>query len=123
MSIKIVIDMNLSQEWIEVFHKAGWQAIHWSALGAPNAKDELIMAWAVEHQHVVFTHDLDFSAILASTNASAPSLIQLRVQNMLPESLAETVITAVRQFELHLELGAIITIDHSKQRVRILPFE
>lgn len=32
-------------------------------------------------------------------------------------------ITFVRQFEGHLAQGAIITIDHSKQRVRILPFE
>lgn len=51
MTIKIVIDMNLSREWVEVFRKQGWQAVHWSSLGAPDARDEMFMAWAVEHQH------------------------------------------------------------------------
>ena len=36
---------------------------------------------------IVFTHDLDFSSLLFATGAKAPSVIQLRVQNILPSSL------------------------------------
>lgn len=121
MSIKIVIDMNLSNEWVEIFRSQGWEAVHWSSLGAPDARDEVIMAWAVVNQHIVFTHDLDFSAILASTKAPAPSVIQLRIQNIMPESLATTVVAAIHQFEDRLVNGALITVDHGKQRARILP--
>lgn len=60
MSIKLVIDMNLSPDWIPVLNDHGWQAIHWSAVGDPRASDRTIMEWAVKHEHVVFTHDLDF---------------------------------------------------------------
>jgi len=121
MSIKIVIDMNLSYEWVAIFRSHGWQAVHWSSLGPPYTRDEVIMAWAVDNQHVVFTHDLDFGAILASTKASTPSVIQLRIQNIMPESLAETVVAVIYQFEEQLAQGALITVDHRKQRARILP--
>lgn len=121
MSIRIVVDMNLSREWVDIFHSQGWQAVHWSTLGLPDALDEEIMAWAVTNHYAVFTHDLDFSAILASTKASVPSVIQLRIQNIMPESLATTVIAAIRQFEHLLNQGVLITIDHGKQRARILP--
>ena len=121
MNIKIVIDINLSYEWVDIFRSQGWQAVHWSSVGPSDIGDEVIMTWAVENQHIVFTHDLDFSAILSSTKATAPSVIQLRVQNIMPESLAEIVIAIIRQFADLLEHGALITVDHGKQRARILP--
>jgi predicted nuclease of predicted toxin-antitoxin system len=57
MSIKILIDMNLSPEWKSVFTSAGWTATHWSEEGDPRASDRVIMDWAVSNDYVVFTHD------------------------------------------------------------------
>ncbi|MBF0240776.1 MAG: DUF5615 family PIN-like protein [SAR324 cluster bacterium] len=54
----------------------GHEVKHWSQIGAPNAPDTEIMDWARKNKNVVFTHDLDFSALLFSTNATAPSVIQ-----------------------------------------------
>jgi hypothetical protein len=31
MSIKILIDMNLSPDWVPLLQDAGWQARHWAA--------------------------------------------------------------------------------------------
>jgi predicted nuclease of predicted toxin-antitoxin system len=121
MSLKILVDMNLSPEWCEAFAAVGWESVHWSAIGEPTADDRTIMQWAVERGYLVFTHDLDFSAILAATQASGPSVIQLRVQNILPDALAETVIGAMRQYEEQLLNGSLIVIEHSRQRIRILP--
>ena len=59
-SMKIVIDMNLSPQWVQVLMNAGHEAVHWSTIGAPNAPDREIMAWAQANGFVVFTHDLDF---------------------------------------------------------------
>ncbi len=33
MTIRIVVDMNLSVEWIPLLEQAGWPAVHWSAIG------------------------------------------------------------------------------------------
>ena len=30
MSVKILIDMNLSPDWVPVLKRHGWSAVHWS---------------------------------------------------------------------------------------------
>ena len=71
MSLRIVVDMNLSVEWIPMLEQAGWVAVHWSSIGDPRADDATIMSWAATHDHVVFTHDLDFGTTLALTQAGS----------------------------------------------------
>ena len=119
--IKILIDMNLPPLWIEVFDAEGWEAVHWSKIGDFGATDEVIMKWAQDHGFIVFTHDLDFGSILAATGAAAPSVIQIRTQNIMPESIGTTVVAAIKKFEDKLGDGALISIDHSNARARILP--
>lgn len=121
MSLKILIDMNLSPEWREVFQRTGWEAVHWSAIGEPTANDRQLMAWAQANGYVVFTHDLDFGAILAATRAAGPSMIQLRVQNILPETLGNILVAVIRQHSVLLEAGALMVVDHGRERVRLLP--
>jgi predicted nuclease of predicted toxin-antitoxin system len=119
--MKLLIDMNLSPRWVEVFERNGWQAIHWSAVGDPRATDRAIMEWANANQYVVFTHDLDFGTLLAITHAKGPSVIQVRAQDVLPEHLQGVVVPAMRQHERLLEAGALVMVDESTSRARILP--
>jgi len=85
--MNIIIDMNLSPDWCEVLAKDGILAFHWQTVGASNAPDSEIMQWAKEHGYVVFTHDLDFGTLLALTQATSPSVRQVRTQNMTPHHL------------------------------------
>lgn len=119
--MKILIDMNLSPQWCEVFTNYGWESLHWSAVGDPRTTDRLIMTWAEVNGYIVFTHDLDFGALLAATKAASPSVIQVRAQNVLPAHLEGIIIDTLRQFESVLESGALIVIDEARSRVRILP--
>jgi len=68
-----------------------------------------------------FTHNLDFGAILAATGATAPSVIQLRAQDVLPEATGSSVVRALHQFEDALQKGAIVTVQPEQSRVRMLP--
>ncbi|MEW6086758.1 MAG: DUF5615 family PIN-like protein [bacterium] len=120
--MKLLIDMNLSPLWIEIFRQHGIQSIHWSTIGDPCAVDSIIMNWALENGYVVFTHDLDFGALLSNTRTKGPSIIQVRTQDIMPEHLSEKLINVIKQYESLLESGSIITIDENKCRVRILPF-
>jgi predicted nuclease of predicted toxin-antitoxin system len=121
--MKLLIDMNLSPDWSEVFIKQGWQAVHWSSVGDPRATDQVIMDWARTNSYVVFTHDLDFGTLLALTYARGPSVIQVRAQDIMPATLGDRVVSIVRQYESILERGVLITIDETKARVRILPIQ
>ena len=47
--------------------------------------------------------------------------IQLRSQDLMPDAIGEMVVSALRQFEIQLESGALVTIDTTRLRVRLLP--
>lgn len=121
--MKILLDMNLSRDWVPVLESAGFEAVHWSTIGNPSATDKVIMAWALTNDYIVFTHDLDFGTLLAMTQADAPSVIQVRSQDILPANLGNLVINALRQFQQELEMGALVTVDEAKAKVRILPIQ
>jgi predicted nuclease of predicted toxin-antitoxin system len=88
--MKPLVDMNLSPRWVQFLATKGIDALHWSPVGDARATDETIMRWAIDRGYAVFTHDLDFSAILATAGASGPSVLQVRAQNVLPEAIGRT---------------------------------
>jgi predicted nuclease of predicted toxin-antitoxin system len=79
------------------------------------------MEYAIANEYVVFTHDLDFSTILALTHKKKPSVIQIRSAELTPDTTAATVITALQKAAPYIEEGAIVTLDEDKTRIRILP--
>ncbi len=121
--MNILLDMNLSPEWVAVLQKHGYGAVHWSDTGDPRAEDIDILEWARKNEYAVFTNDLDFSRLLALTSSPGPSVIQIRGGHLLPEDAERVVISALTQSEEELMRGAIISIDERSWRVRILPIE
>ena len=79
------------------------------------------MAWARDHGFVVITHDLDFSALLASAEAAGPSVLQVRTQDVLPDTIGSDVVRVLRDHRAALDHGAIISVDELTARVRVLP--
>ncbi len=112
--------MNLSPLWVSVFKNQGWKAVHWSTIGDPRAADTIIMNWARQHHYIVFTHDLDFGTLLAITHLDGPSVIQVRTEDVMPDSLSTRLIQILLQYETTLDKGALITVDETKNRLRIL---
>ena len=119
--MNLVLDMNLSPAWIAVLQSHGWNAKHWSEIGAASAPDVEIMAWAKANDFSVVTNDLDFSAILAATRASGPSVVQIRGQDLAPAVLGSTLMSVLQAARDDLRQGAILTIDLRSARVRTLP--
>ena len=121
MKPKLLIDMNLSPQWVPVLQNHGWEAVHWSDVGNPRASDRDVMDWAMAHGCIVFTHDLDFGTMLALTHDVGPSVIQVRAENILPDYLGGSVVAALNQHETDLSSGALVVVDESRSRVRVLP--
>lgn len=121
MSVRLVIDINLSPEWVAELTSHGWSAVHWSMVGDASAEDSVIMAWALANGYVIFTHDLDFGTMLALTHATGPSVLQVRGQNVLPEDIGPLVIAALRQHETALAASALVVVEVKSCRVRVLP--
>ncbi len=121
MSLKILVDMNLPRSWTAEFSLHGWFSVHWSSVGDPRADDEVIMEWALQNGHVVFTHDLDFGNLLAMKRVAGPSVIQVRSQKVLPKFIGPIVVDAIKQFESLLQVGALVVVEPKKSRARVLP--
>jgi predicted nuclease of predicted toxin-antitoxin system len=119
--MKILVDMGLPPAWCDLFKQHEIDALHWSTIGNPKAKDQEILAWARANGFIVFTHDLDFGHLLALTHAAGPSVIQVRSEDVLPEKIGPVVLRALRQHQDLLNSGALVVIDPSDFRVRILP--
>lgn len=121
--MKILVDMNLSPAWASWLKQSGHEAIHWSNVGRHDASDKKIMIWARERGYIVFTHDLDFSAILAAANSDAPSVIQIRTQDITPDHCGNLLIDVLNRYAKAISTGALISIDENRSRIRLLPLK
>ena len=94
-------------------------------IGRPSASRRPLIARSCRgraNHFVPLTHDLDFSAILAAGAEAGPSVVQLRMQDLLSERALAVIVTAVNAHADVIERGALMSIDESGARVRILPF-
>lgn len=119
--MKLLVDMNLSPSWVSALETDGFEAVHWSKIGQPDAPDSQLFAWARQHEYIIFTHDLDFGAMLALTGAGLPSVFQIRTQDVAPAALAPRVTVLLKRFEVELKAGVLIVADELRERVRLLP--
>ena len=115
--------MNLPPSWVEFLSGHGFEALHWSSLGDGRATDSEIMQWALDNGYVVFTHDLDFTTLLAVSDAKGPSIVQLRSQDVLVDAVGDQVVAVLKKHEDALRSGAIVTVDMVSSRVRLLPIQ
>jgi predicted nuclease of predicted toxin-antitoxin system len=121
MCLKLLFDMNLPVRFAEHFFRKGFEARHWSSIGNPAAKDTELMEYAKNNSYTVVTYDLDFSAILAATQAEKPSVIQVRTVESHISDVLNLLEQVVTQAESELLAGAIVTLEVDRLRIRVLP--
>lgn len=52
--MKLLIDVNLPPQWVDVLKAEGVESIHWTEVGDPRAPDEEVVRFARECGYVVF---------------------------------------------------------------------
>ena len=119
--MNLLVDMNLSPSWVDRLARHGFEAVHWSTIGAATAPDVEILMWANEHHFIVITNDLDFSAILAASSGATLSVVQIRTQDPLSDEVVTIVAKAIDAHREDVERGALLSIDEAGTRVRMLP--
>ncbi|HEX4767694.1 MAG TPA: DUF5615 family PIN-like protein [Lichenihabitans sp.] len=120
--MKLVVDMNLSPDWITALRGFGHDAIHWRSVGPANAPDDEILQWARAEGRTVLTSDLDFGSLLATSGASKPSVVQLRTGTTLPSRIGSLIARVLRETEADLLSGALVTVAEDRVRLRPLVF-
>ncbi len=119
--MKFLLDQGLPRSTVAELHHAGFEAEHVGDLGLARAPDELILRQALERDAVVLTLDADFHRLLALSGDTAPSVIRLRAQGLLPAEIARL----CRQIHTHahhdLVRGAVVSCDRTAFRLHRLP--
>lgn len=119
--MKLLLDQNIPRGWLTELRAAGHEVYLWSDIGPRGADDDTICRWAFGNACVVLTFDLDFGTILQATGAVGPSVLILRARDGRVERSGSQLLAVLDKFRLHLELGALVILDHDRQRVRLLP--
>ena len=113
--------MNLTPDWVEVFQREGWDAIH-GPIPAIRAR-RTNPSWTGRGPMAALSSPTIWISELSwrSPRAGAPSIVQLRAQNVLPGAVKDHVVDALRRYEPELKAGALLTVDQARLRVRLLP--
>ena len=119
--MKLLLDMNAPPSMTGVLAPAGHDVVHWSTIGAATAPDSEVLGWAAANGYVLVTHDLDFGALLASGALAAPSVVQIRTLDLRPDQYSPRLLAVLEQERVALGAGALISVDETTSRVRILP--
>ncbi len=113
--------MGLARSTVAFLHAQGHDAIHLRDQGLQRADDGEIVEKARSEDRVILTHDLDFSRIVAVSQARVPSVITFRLSDMRPARVNRYLAEVLARFSKELETGALISVSEQGIRVRPLP--
>lgn len=119
--MKLLLDVNISPSVAARLRSAGHDAVRATEVLDARASDASIVATALGLDAVVVTRDQDFSMLVALSGATRPSIINLRVSAVDASALAALIEAVVREVQVDLQAGAIVTVDDARMRVRTLP--
>lgn len=77
--MKLPVDMNLSPRWIGALAGAGFEAVHWSTVGAMSAPDREIMAYAIGRQVLAALRQMEAELHEGALITVDPNRTRLRV--------------------------------------------
>ena len=119
--ISILLDQGLPRSAASVLRDEGWDVLHTGDIGLSRSTDKQILEYAQREERVIITLDSDFHTILALTNASAPSVIRIRLESLRGHGLAHLIKKIWPKIEPQVKKGAMVTVTESGIRIRNIP--
>lgn len=120
--MKYLVDNAISPKVSEILSANGFDCVHVRDLGIGNAADLEIFERAARDGRTLISADTDFGTLLATYQATVPSVVLLRkVANHRPFVQAALLIANLPAFEDDLERGSVVVISESRIRARKLP--
>jgi predicted nuclease of predicted toxin-antitoxin system len=117
--LDVGITPRLGQLLVESGHTYRYVPAHYS----DRLPDSEIMEIARLHDEVLITHDLDFGAQLAFSGQNRPSIIIFRIHHINADVFYKILMTNWDNIESPLEAGALILIENTNVRIRLLPIK
>ncbi|MBC7189319.1 DUF5615 family PIN-like protein [Candidatus Aerophobetes bacterium] len=119
--MKFLADMGISQSTVNWLREKGFDTIHLREKGLQRISDATIIKKAQEEGRIILTCDLDFGDIMAASGERCPSIIIFRLENERPENINRRLAQVLGESSDALEKGAIISVEETRHRIRLLP--
>jgi predicted nuclease of predicted toxin-antitoxin system len=85
------------------------------------ATDDTIVEWARRDGRAIITQDLDFTAIVALSGRTQPSIVSIRLSSSRVETVNATLDRVLPTIDADVAAGALVTIEDTRVRSRRLP--
>jgi predicted nuclease of predicted toxin-antitoxin system len=121
--VKLLVDESLAGRVAALLAEAGHDATHVGDRGLLGSPDETVLASAQREDRILVTADTDFGTLLALSAPPQPSVILLRRPGRRAEERATAITDAIEAVGEALEAGALVVVEPSRVRVRMLPFD
>jgi predicted nuclease of predicted toxin-antitoxin system len=119
--VKFLLNMNLPRELGRKLAALGHEWRHVADVGLARAADADILTVARGQGECVLTHDLDYGQLLAFSGEPAPSVIIYRLRRVDADLMFRRMADVWSEIQEALEAGAIVIIEESASRIRLLP--
>lgn len=121
MIMRFLVDNALSPYLAKELAHAGHDAVHVRDLGMAAATDQAIFDLAAQENRVILSADTDFGMLLASRDASNPSVVIFRQSDKRPTTILTLFLAYLPQIEEALQKGAVVVFQDRRIRIRKLP--
>lgn len=119
--MRLLADLNIAPRTVDFLRSLGHDVIRVDALLPITASDAEIVDAALRERRTILTQDLDFSALVALSGRSAPSVVSLRLSSSRIERVGERLRHVLPSLEAEIGSGAIVSIEDDSVRTRSLP--
>lgn len=119
--MKLLLDQGLPLSSASLLHADGIATIHVGELGMSAAPDDSIIEYARSSGYCIVTLDADFHSWIATSLATSPSVIRLRVQRLKAADAADLLRTVLPRVGRDLPSGCFVTVTKESIRLRRLP--
>jgi len=119
VSLKFLIDENLSWRVAQTLQKWGFDAVHIRDVGLKGKEDKIIMEYAIKKNRVLLTLDSDFADIRNYPPGTHKGIIRFKVKFASSDVITECFKKLIAHIDSKiLASGAIVVTDCKRYRIR-----
>ena len=119
--MRFLADMGISWRVVEWLRNNEHEAIHLREQQLHRLPNGDIFVMAADDRRIILTWDLDFTEIVALSGPRIVSAVVFRLMNTRSENVIRRLERVLAESARDLEEGAIISVEESRHRVRLLP--
>jgi predicted nuclease of predicted toxin-antitoxin system len=119
--MRFLADMGVAMRVVAWLRDGAHDVVHLRDQGLQRLPNGAIFEKAATEQRVVLTFDLDFGEIVALSGGSRTSVILFRLRDARSETVIARLERVLEESSDALTRGAIVIVEDSRHRVRLLP--